>query len=87
MGPLAELRPVVNVHERLDNLRRLSGILLDVGANDDYNLQWVHRLLSHHLTQAGITHEHRENPGNHGGRRLESFQNALISLGDVLRRE
>ena len=33
--------PVVNVHDRLDNLRQLSGILLDVGFNDDYNLHWV----------------------------------------------
>jgi S-formylglutathione hydrolase FrmB len=78
--------PVVNVHDRLDNLRKLSGILLDVGTNDDYNLHWGHRLLSHHLTEAGIAHEHRENAGNHGGRRLESFQNALVWLADLLKR-
>ena len=41
--------PVVNVHDRLDNLRKLSGILLDAGLNDDYNLHWGHRLLSHYL--------------------------------------
>src|SRR5579859_3248400 len=46
--------PVVNVHDRLGNLRTLRGILLDVGSNDDYELQWGHRLLSHYLTQAGI---------------------------------
>jgi S-formylglutathione hydrolase FrmB len=76
--------PVVNVHERLDNLRKLSGILLDVGANDDYNLHWGHRLLSHYLDQAGIKHEHRENPGNHGGRARERYQLALEWLGQVL---
>ncbi len=38
---------------------------------------WGHRLLSHYLGQAGISHEHRENPGNHGGRANESYQTAL----------
>ena len=41
--------PVVNWRDRLDNLRRLTGILLDVGSNDDHHMQWGHRLLSHHL--------------------------------------
>jgi hypothetical protein len=54
--------PVVNAHDRLDNLRKLTGILLDAGRNDDYNLHWGHRLLSHHLSEAGIQHDHRENP-------------------------
>jgi pimeloyl-ACP methyl ester carboxylesterase len=76
--------PVVNVHDRLDNLRKLSGILLDVGSNDDYNLHWGHRLLSHYLTEAGIAHEHRENAGNHGGRARESYQMALQWLSRVL---
>ena len=76
--------PVVNVHERLDNLRKLSGILLDAGANDDYNLHWGHRLLSHYLDQGGIKHEHRENPGNHGGRANERYQMALEWLGQTL---
>jgi hypothetical protein len=31
-----------------------AGILLDAGSNDDYNLHWGHRLLSHHLHEAGI---------------------------------
>ena len=68
----------------VDNLRKLSGILLDAGANDDYNLHWGHRLLSHYLDQAGIKHEHRENSGNHGGRAMERFQMALEWLGQVL---
>ena len=75
--------PVVNVHERLDNLRTLSGILLDVGTQDDYNLHWGHRLLSHYLTEAGIAHEHREYPGNHGGRARERYQVALEWLAEV----
>jgi hypothetical protein len=76
--------PVVNVHDRLDNLRKLSGILLDAGCNDDYNLQWGHRLLSHHPNEAGIADEHRENPGNHGGRTNERLQMALQWLSQVL---
>jgi S-formylglutathione hydrolase FrmB len=76
--------PVVNVHDRLDNLRKLSGILLDAGTKDDYNLQWGHRLLSHHLREAGIAHEHTENPGDHGGRAVERHQVALEWLSHVL---
>jgi enterochelin esterase family protein len=79
--------PVVNVHERLDNLRKLSGILLDAGSQDDYNLHWGHRLLSHYLNEAGIAHEHRENPGNHGGRASERYQMALTWLATVLATE
>jgi pimeloyl-ACP methyl ester carboxylesterase len=76
--------PVVNVHDRLDNLRKLSGILLDAGSKDDYNLHWGHRLLSHHLHEAGIAHEIRENPVNHGGRWPERHQMALQWLSQVL---
>jgi hypothetical protein len=32
--------PVVNVHDRIENLHQLSGIMLDAGSNDDYNLHW-----------------------------------------------
>ena len=76
--------PVVNVRDRLDNLRKLSGILLDAGSKDDYNLHWGHRLLSHRLHEAGIAHEARENPGNHGGRARERYQVALQWLAQVL---
>lgn len=79
--------PVVNCHDRLANLRQLSGILLDVGSNDDYNLQWGHRILSHHLRKAGVAHEARENTGNHGGRARERYQVALEWLSQVLERE
>lgn len=46
--------PVVNVRGSLDNLRKLAGILPDVGSNGDYQLHWGHRLLSHRLHEAGI---------------------------------
>lgn len=79
--------PVVNVHDRLENLRKLSGILLDVGFNDDYNLQWGHRLLSHYLHEAGVAHDATENSGNHGGRARERYQTALQWLSHVLERD
>ena len=79
--------PVVNCHDRLSNLRRLAGILLDVGCNDDYHLQWGHRLLSHHLHEAGINHAVRENAGNHGCRARERYQVALQWLSHVLERD
>jgi hypothetical protein len=75
---------VVNWRERLDNLRLLRGILLDVGASDEHNLQWAHRLLSHQLTGAGIEHRSTENTGNHGGRSRERTQVALQWLAGVL---
>ena len=48
------------------------------------NLHWGHRLLSNYLDEAGIAHEHRENPGNHGGRAHERYQVALQWLSQVL---
>jgi S-formylglutathione hydrolase FrmB len=79
--------PVVNWRDRVDNLRELSGILLDVGRSDDYHLQWGHRLLGHYLNEAGIAHESSENAGNHGGRSRERLQVALAWLAQVLVRD
>jgi pimeloyl-ACP methyl ester carboxylesterase len=76
--------PVVNYRGRVDNLKKLSGILLDVGADDDYQLYWGHRLLSHHLQHADVPHEATENPGDHGGRANERYQVALQWLSQVL---
>jgi S-formylglutathione hydrolase FrmB len=79
--------PVENYRDRLDNLRKLSGILLDAGVHDNYELQWGHRVLSHRLTEAGITHKFTENAGNHGGRANERQQVALEWLGEILEHE
>jgi S-formylglutathione hydrolase FrmB len=79
--------PVENYRDRLDSLRRLSGILLDAGVRDNYELQWGHRVLSHRLTEAGIAHKMTENPGNHGGRAEERLQAALEWLGQVLQHQ
>ena len=79
--------PIVNCHDRIDNLKSLSGILLDAGVNDDYQLQWGHRILSHHLSEAGVEHLATENPGNHGGRANERQQLALQWMAQVLRHD
>ncbi len=76
--------PVENCRSRLDNLRRLAGILLDVGVDDEIRLQWGHRLLSRHLQTAGIPHESVEHAGTHGGRSRERFQFALQWLSQVV---
>jgi S-formylglutathione hydrolase FrmB len=78
--------PVVNYSDRLSNLAKLSGILLDVGIHDDYNFHWGHRLLSRRLRDAGIAHEARENTGDHGGRIPERYQVAVQWLSEVLDR-
>jgi hypothetical protein len=76
--------PVFNCLERLDNLRKLSGILLDAGSHDDYNLHWGHRLLSHRLHEAGIVHEARENPGSHGGHHTSDARMSPCRRGAVM---
>ncbi len=76
--------PVVNWHDRLDALGRLRGILLDAGDADDHNLQWGHRILSHHLTTADVGHRITDNAGDHGGRSPERIQAALQWLAGVL---
>ena len=62
----------------------MRGILLDAGTNDEHHLEWGHRLLSHYLDEAGITHRCTENTGNHGGRSSERTQMALQWLAGVL---
>ncbi len=76
--------PVVNWRDRLDDLRKLRGILLDAGTHDEHHLEWGHRLLSHYLDEAGIAHRCTENPGNHGGRSRERIQTALQWMAGVL---
>ncbi|GAC1473322.1 MAG: alpha/beta hydrolase-fold protein [Chloroflexota bacterium] len=78
--------PVVNWENRVDNLRALRGILLDVGANDEFNLQWGHRLLSRSLQSADIAHHAEEHSGNHIGRAHERYVYALGWLSETLDR-
>jgi hypothetical protein len=71
---------------QMETRSRRAPLRVDVraAASRHYNLHWGHRLLSHYLDEAGIAHEHRENPGNHGGCANERYQVALQWLSQVL---
>ena len=77
--------PVVSWHPRLANLRRLRGIRLDVGYHDEFELHYGHRILSRHLTDAGVRHDHVEHDGTHGSRLFERIQQSLVWFSGVLR--
>ena len=76
--------PVVCWRERRAALGQLRGILLDVGYNDEWDLQYGHRLLSQGLTSAGIRHDAEEHAGTHAGRLYERLQVALDWVSHVL---
>jgi S-formylglutathione hydrolase FrmB len=76
--------PVVNWVSRVDNLRQLRGILLDVGCKDEYNLHYGHRQLSRSLASVGIKHRVEEHQGNHVGRLYERIQFAIQWLSETL---
>ena len=54
--------------------RSQCGILHDIGFNNECHPGWGHEFLSHHFNEAGFTHLHTENSGNHGGRTSERCQ-------------
>jgi pimeloyl-ACP methyl ester carboxylesterase len=76
--------PAVSWRGRVDNLRRLRGILLDVGYHDEYDLQYGHRILSLGLTGAEIAHQVEEHDGTHGSRFFERVRFALGWFSQVL---
>jgi hypothetical protein len=79
--------PVVNWPERVDSLRRMKGILLDVGFRDEFNLQYVHRILSQSLQSAGIVHDVEEFDGPHTTHVRERVLFALGWFSQVLATE
>jgi hypothetical protein len=79
--------PVVSWRARQENLRRLRGILLDVGYHDEYDLHYGHRLLGRGLTSAGIPHQVEEHDGTYGSRLYERITFALGWFSEVLERE
>ena len=76
--------PIINVSDRLDNLRQLRGILLEAGRRDEWYFQWGHRVLSAALSEAGIKHEFREHRGTHANRFSEAHLHAVQWLATVL---
>lgn len=79
-----EYDPAVSWKQRLDNLRRLRGIFLDVGSKDEFHHHYGHRQLSQGLMSAGIGHTAQEHSGNHAGRLYERLQLAVAWLSEVL---
>jgi S-formylglutathione hydrolase FrmB len=77
--------PTLNWESRQDNLRRLRGILLDVGSQDELGLQYAHRILSRRIGAAGIRHEAREHEGTHTSHLRERVTLACGWLSDHLR--
>ncbi len=69
-----EYDPIVSYAHRLANLRKLRGILLDVGTHDEYDLHYGHRILSQRLTAAGIVHQTNEHGGTHDSHLYERIQ-------------
>jgi len=76
--------PAVNWPERVENLRRLRGIFLEVGSRDDFALHYGHRMLSKGLTQAGIPHWSGEHDGNHAGHMYRQHQQAVGWFAETL---
>lgn len=79
-----ELDPVVSWEPRLEQIRRLRGLLLDVGANDEHGHHYGHRVLSRRLSAAGIAHDVEEHDGTHTSRMFERIAFALGWLSGVL---
>ncbi|MFT3797675.1 alpha/beta hydrolase-fold protein [Microbacterium sp.] len=74
--------PVVNAAARRDRLAGLHGILLDVGARDEFAAQLGHRTLSARLDGLGIRHDAVEFDGTHSSHTHERVARAI---GDLLR--
>lgn len=69
--------PVHFLPERLKNLRKISGIYLDVGNKDNFHLQYGARQISKIFQEHSITHDYVEFDGNHfdiGDRRPEVWK-------------
>jgi enterochelin esterase-like enzyme len=59
--------PVVLARRHASRLKRLRGIYIDCGWNDQYHIHYGSRLLSRELRQAGVAHRYEEFDGTHSG--------------------
>lgn len=57
--------PTVEVDRCVDGLKSLSGIFIDVGNRDQYNIHFGSRILHRKLNAAGIDHRYEEFDGTH----------------------
>ncbi len=72
--------PVVNAALRVDALRRLKKIYLDVGKRDEYGAQLGQRMLSRELGKLGVAHIAEEFEGAHSSHTLQRIVEALRVL-------
>lgn len=69
--------PIYFLPERIENLRKLTGIYLDVGTKDNFHLQYGTRQISKLLKAGQIHHDYCEFDGNHfeiSERRIEVWK-------------
>ena len=59
--------PVRFVPRRIEALRRLSGVFVDCGTRDEFNLRWGARMVAGALRAAGVEVEHQEFEDGHMG--------------------
>lgn len=57
--------PLHFLPQRLENLKKLSGIYMDVGTKDNFHLQYGSRQISKILMSAEVDHDYVEFDGNH----------------------
>ncbi|WP_373999462.1 alpha/beta hydrolase-fold protein [Bdellovibrio bacteriovorus] len=72
-----EKDPLHFLPKRISNLKKISGIYLDVGSKDNFHLQYGSRQISKFFKSQGLSHEYVEFDGNHfdiGERRVEVWK-------------
>lgn len=72
--------PLEKVHECAENLKKLKGLFIDCGAQDQYRLQYGARKLVRALAEKGVEHVYEEFQGTHSGidHRLEQSLPFLV---------
>jgi S-formylglutathione hydrolase FrmB len=70
--------PINTCETRVEQVRQLRGILLDVGRNDELGLHYGHRILSSRLMHMGVNHDIEEHGGTHTSHMFVSIRNALM---------
>jgi enterochelin esterase family protein len=79
--------PIVSYKDRIANLKRLRGILLDVGTRDEFDLHYGHRILSRRLSAEGIAHQANEHGGMHSSHLYERIQVTMEWFSGILEGE
>lgn len=60
-----EFDPLYACERYADALRKLELLHVECGLNDEFNIQWGTRQLSHKLRSLGVPHHHEEHDGGH----------------------